>query len=72
MLVQGPGRFWEARLGSYVAVFVLKVVVVVLSIRGLCSEVLLGGPVRIGGLIIVLLVMEVIVSLGSCKSREHK
>ena len=45
MVVWGPGRFWEAQLGPYVAVFVLKVVVVVLSIQGLCSEVLLGDPV---------------------------
>ena len=68
----GPGGFWKAWLVSDETVFVLQVVVVVLSIRGLCSEVLLGGPVRIGGLIIMLLVMEVVISLGSCTSGEHR
>ena len=42
-LSHGPGGIWGAQLGSDVAVFILKVVVAVLLIRGLCFEVLLGG-----------------------------
>ena len=50
-----PGCFWEAWLGSDVAVLVLVDKVVVAPIWGFCCLVLLGVPVWAGGLLVVLL-----------------